>query len=250
VPKFDPLIVTAAPTAPEVTDRLVMLGAGTTVKLTPLLAWLDTVTTTFPVVAPPGTVTVMLDEVHAVTDAVVPLNLTVLVPCGDPNVVPVIVTDAPTAPELIDRLVICGMTVKLIPLLATPDTVTTTLPVVAALGTGTMMLVEPQLVGVPVVPLNFTVLVPCGDPKFLPVMVTEVPTGPEVTDRLVILGPVAWVLIAKKEKKKTTRTSIDFQLRARMETCLRGSTVGAIKRDPYLTNDESSPAITDWGKRA
>jgi len=249
VPKFDPLIVTAAPTAPVVTDRLVMLGAGTTVKFTPLLAWLDTVATTFPVVAPLGTVTAILDEPHVVTEAIVPLNLTVL-PCAEPNVVPVIVTDAPTAPELIDRLVICGITVKVIPLLATPDTVTTTLPVVAALGTGTMMLVELQLVGVPVVPLNFTVLVPCGDPKFLPVMVTEVPTGPEVTDRIVILGPAAWVLIAKKEKKKTARTSIDFQLRARMGTCLRGSTIRSPSNTIFLTNDESSPAITDWGKRA
>ena len=38
-PKFAPLIVTAAPTAPEFGVRLVMLGAGTvTVKLTALLA--------------------------------------------------------------------------------------------------------------------------------------------------------------------------------------------------------------------
>jgi hypothetical protein len=49
---------------------------------------------------------------------------------------------------------------KFTPALATPETVTTTLPVVAPLGTGATMLVEPQLVGVAVVPLNFTVLVP------------------------------------------------------------------------------------------
>jgi hypothetical protein len=79
-PKFPPVIVTAAPTAPVVTDKLVILGAGTTVKFTPLLAWPDTVTTTFPVVAPLGTVTPILDAPHDVTVAVVPLNLTVLVP--------------------------------------------------------------------------------------------------------------------------------------------------------------------------
>ena len=55
-PKLVPAIVTAAPTAAEVGDRLVMLGAATTVKLTPLLALPPTVTTTFPVVAPVGTV--------------------------------------------------------------------------------------------------------------------------------------------------------------------------------------------------
>jgi hypothetical protein len=100
-----PVIVTEAPTAPEVIDRLVMLGADTTVKLTPLLAFPDAVTTTFPVVAPEGTVTAMLVALQLVTEAVVPLNLTVLLPWVDPKVVPVIVTAAPTAPVVIERLV-------------------------------------------------------------------------------------------------------------------------------------------------
>lgn len=43
---------------------------------------------------------------------------------------------------------------------ATPTTVTSTGPVVAPVGTGTTMLDAPQLVGVAVVPLNVTVLVP------------------------------------------------------------------------------------------
>lgn len=46
------------------------------------------------------------------------------------------------------------------PLLARPEAVTTTLPVVALAGTGTTMLVLLQLVGVADVPLNVTVLVP------------------------------------------------------------------------------------------
>jgi hypothetical protein len=50
--------------------------------------------------------------------------------------------------------------VKPDPLLAAPFTVTTTFPVVAPVGTGTTMLVALQLVGVPVVPLKLTVLVP------------------------------------------------------------------------------------------
>jgi hypothetical protein len=36
--------------------------------------------------------------------------------------------------------------------------------------------------------LNVTVLVPCVEPKFVPVMVTEEPTAPEVGDRLLIVG--------------------------------------------------------------
>ena len=72
------------------------------------------------------------------------------------------------------------VTVNVTPLLATPPTVTTTFPDVAPLGTGRVMLVALQLVGVPAVPLNFTVLVPCVAPKLVPVIVTEVPTGPDV----------------------------------------------------------------------
>ena len=72
------------------------------------------------------------------------------------------------------------VTVKLTPLLATPPTVTTTFPVVAPLGTGTTMLVALQLVGVPTVPLNITVLVPCVAPKFVPLIVSGAPTGPDV----------------------------------------------------------------------
>jgi hypothetical protein len=84
-----------------------------------------------------------------------------------------------------------AVTVKVAPLLDTPLSVTTTLPVVAPLGTGTTTLVALQLVGVPVVPLKVTVLDPCVEPKFVPVIVTEVATGPEVGDRLVTLGPEA-----------------------------------------------------------
>jgi hypothetical protein len=72
------------------------------------------------------------------------------------------------------------VTVKLTPLLATPPTVTTTFPVVAPVGTGTAMLVALQLVGVPAVPLNVTVLVLCVVPKFVPVIVTAVPIAPDV----------------------------------------------------------------------
>jgi hypothetical protein len=76
--------------------------------------------------------------------------------------VPVIVTDVPTGPLVGDRVVMLGatVTVKLTPLLARLFTVTTTLPVAAPAGTGATMLVADQLVGVAVVPLNFTVLVP------------------------------------------------------------------------------------------
>src|SRR5208337_4135384 len=194
-PKFAPVIVTDAPTNPDVGFKLVMPGAGTvTVKLTPLLASPPTVTTTFPVVAPAGTGATMLVALQFVGVAVVPLNLSVLVPCVAPKFAPVIVTEAPTNPDVGFKLVILGpgaVTVKLVPLLATPPTVTTTFPVVAPVGTGATMLVAFQLVGVAAIPLNLSVLVPCVAPKFAPVIVTEAPTNPDVGFKLVILGPGA-----------------------------------------------------------
>jgi len=176
-PKFAPVMVTEVPTGPEVGLKLVMLGGGVTVKTTPLLATPATVTTTFPVVAPLGTTTEMVVPVKPKIVAVVPLNVTVLFP-GGPKFVPVIKTEEPTGPDVGLRLVMLGggITVKTTPLLATPPTVTTTLPVVAPVGTGTTMLVALQLVGVPAVPLNVTVLLPWLAPKFAPAIVTEVPT--------------------------------------------------------------------------
>jgi hypothetical protein len=101
------------------------------------------------------------------------------------------VTAVPTGPEVGDRLAIAGagtVTVKLTPLLACPPTVTTTFPVVAPLGTGAAMLVALQLAGVAAVPLKVTVLVPWLAPKFEPAIVTEVPTGPEAGDKLLMTG--------------------------------------------------------------
>ena len=85
-------------------------------------------------------------------------------------------------------------TVNDTPLLFTPLAFTTTLPVVAPVGTVATIDVALQLViVVAVVPLNFTVLVPWVDPKFVPVIVTEAPTAPDVGDKLVMLGAATTV---------------------------------------------------------
>jgi len=133
-----------------------------TVKLTPLLATPDTVTTTLPVVAPVGTGTAMLVLLQLVGVAVVPLNLMVLVPWVAPKFVPVTVIAVPTGAAEGERLVIVGVgvTVKLFPLLSTPLACMTTFPVVAPGGTGALILVALQVAGVEAMPLNFTVLLP------------------------------------------------------------------------------------------
>ncbi len=155
-----------------------------------MLATPPTVMTTLPVVAPAGTGTVMLFADHAVGVPAVPLNVTVLAPWLAPKLLPVIETAVATGPLDGDRLVSVGVgtTVNVSALLASPATVTTTLPLVAPAGTGTAMLLADHVVGVAAVPLNVTVLVPLLAPNPVPLIVTAVATGPVVGDRLVSVG--------------------------------------------------------------
>jgi hypothetical protein len=172
--------------------------AGRTVKFTLLLAAPPTFTTTAPVVVPDGTGATMLVALQLVGVPAVPLKLTALIPCVVPKLVPAMVTDVPMVPDGGFRLVMLGaeeVTVKFTPLLMSPEEppplgarVTTTFPVTAPLGTGTIMLVAFQLVGAPAVPLKVSVLAPCVAPKFAPLIVTDVPTAPDVGFRLVMLG--------------------------------------------------------------
>src|SRR5258708_33197892 len=78
-------------------------------------------------------------------------------------------------------------TVNAAPLLFNPPAVTTTLPVVAPVGTVATIDVAVQLVVVvAVVVLNFTV--PWVVPKLHPVIVTDAPTPPVLGDGLVMFG--------------------------------------------------------------
>jgi hypothetical protein len=99
----------------------------------------------------------------------------------------------PKEPDVGDKPVMLGTkatepTVYIRQLLEMPPTVTRTQPDVVPVGTGTTMDVALQLDGVAAVPLKVTVLVPCVDPKFVPVIVTDVPTGPEFGERLEMSG--------------------------------------------------------------
>jgi len=152
------------------------------------------VTLILPVVAPAGTVAVICVAEFTVKDvALVVLNFTELVvkfvPLTVPlKFVPVIVTDVPTGPNAGANEVIVGAgtgtTVKF-PLLRAvfPLTVTRIGPVVAPLGTGTVIWVALfTTTPVAVVWLNFTVA-PGANP--VPVMTTDVPTTPVVGLKLV-----------------------------------------------------------------
>src|SRR5262245_4606485 len=82
--------------SPDGGDTLAMPGA--TVKATPLLARPRTVTTTGPLAAAAGSNARILDVLHDVTAAAVPLNATVLELCVAPKFAPAIVTAVPARP--------------------------------------------------------------------------------------------------------------------------------------------------------
>lgn len=191
MPKLDPAtcITWPAPAVGGYTAAIV--GVVKTVNCTPLLATPPTVTTKFPELSPPGCVKAMAfcdQSIACPTDA--PLIVSVLVPWLGPKFDPVICMTCPVPPAVGPTLVIVGAetTVKGTALLAIPDAVTTTLPVVAPAGTGTTIVVGFQLVGVAAVPLNVTLLVPTIGPKFIPSIVTKVPTAPEARDSVLMTG--------------------------------------------------------------
>lgn len=104
--------------------------------------------------------------------------------------VPLMMTDVPTGPDVGEKPVIPGVTVNVALLLETPETVTITAagPSPRLEGMPTPMLLLLQLVGVTLSPPMVTLLEPCVAPKSLPLMVTAVPTGPEEGDRLLMPG--------------------------------------------------------------
>ena len=171
-PKADPLIPTRLPVVPEIELRLVMDGPAVTVKDAVALC---PATVTLTVDAPAamlGTNAVIPLGLQLVIVAVVPLKVTVLLPCGEPKPPPVITTEVPAGPLVgFSGEAMLGGTVKLMPLLETPFALTTTDPEDAPVGTVVMIcpLLQFPLWTVATVPLNATVPV---EPKLLPLMVT------------------------------------------------------------------------------
>lgn len=106
-PKLNPRMVTDVPTGPDDGERLLMLGE-VTAKVEPLLASPETKTVTLPLDAPTGTGTTMFVALQLVGVAALPLNETVLDPCVEPKLVPVIVIETPDAPDVGDKLEIFG----------------------------------------------------------------------------------------------------------------------------------------------
>ena len=182
--RFEPLIVTEAPTGPLVGENPEIFGTPVTVNVPELVAVPPgVVTLIFPVVAPEGTVAVILLEELTVKVALTPLNFTEVVVKPVPlKFEPLIVTDVPTGPLFGEKPEMVGaggvVTVNVPELVAVPSGVVTLIfPVVASEGTVAVILLEELIVKVAVVPLNSTEVAPV---KCEPLIVTDWPTGPLV----------------------------------------------------------------------
>jgi hypothetical protein len=150
-------------------------GADETAKLAALIAPPSGVVIMIgPVVAPAGTVVLIVAELLTVNVAALPPNETVVTPV---KFVPVIVTPVPTAPRVGAKEVMAGVTVKRVVVIKgpPPDVVTVMGPVVAAAGTVAVIVPEGPSVNVAAAPLNETAVAPVK-----PVIVTTVPAGPKV----------------------------------------------------------------------
>ena len=188
VAKPVPVMTTVSPTCPEVGENDVIVGPEpNTVKLAELVAVpAEVVTVILPVVAPVGTVVVIWVSESMLPVAATPLKARPVVVAKP---VPVIVTVAPTAPEVGENEVIVGpveVSVKLELLVAVPLGVVSVIgPVPAPVGAWQVTWVSVLKVNVAVTPLNLTEVVPV---KPVPVSVTVVPTGPCVGVNEVIVG--------------------------------------------------------------
>jgi hypothetical protein len=169
--------------------------ASITVKLTPLLVMPSSVIVTEPLVALDGTPAVILVSLQELTDATTPLNDTWLLPWLAPKPLPAIVINPPICAAGGVRLLIAGLIVVNVtfPGLELELTVTTTGPgpagvVLATVATICELL---QLVIDDAATLSkLTVLLPCEEPKFEPVIVTDVPVAPRLGATPVTKGVV------------------------------------------------------------
>jgi hypothetical protein len=129
-----------------------------------------------PVLAPAGTVVVIVPGLLTVNVAGVPLNETAVAPV---KFVPVIVTPVPPTPLGGAKEAIAGVTVKRVVIVKgpLPGVVTLMGPVLAPAGTVVVIVPGGPSVNPAATPLNETAVAPV---KFVPLIVTIVPAGPKV----------------------------------------------------------------------
>jgi len=132
--RFDPAITTCVPGAPLLGENELITGAGFAVKSVALMTVPPgAVTAMRPVVAPEGTVAVILTAELTVKAATVPLKVTEVAPV---KLAPLMTTLAPIPPAVGVKLVIRGATEKAVAVVTVPPGAVTLMgPVVALAGT-------------------------------------------------------------------------------------------------------------------
>jgi hypothetical protein len=235
--KLVPVIVTVVPTCPEVGENEVIVGTATTVKLVELVAVpFRLVTEMGPEVAPGGTVAVICVDEFTVKDAEVLLNLT---PVTLVKFVPTITTEVPTGPLPGEKEEIVGapatVTVKFAELVAVPLGLVTEIgPVKAPEGTMAVIWVDVSAVKVVAdVVLNLTSLTPM---KFVPVIVTEVATGPLVGENEVIVGAPGAVSV-KVAELRAVPSNVVTEI---FPDVAAGGTVAVICVEEFTSNEAAA----------
>jgi hypothetical protein len=192
--KYFPLTVTVVPIFPEAGAREEIIG-GFTVKVLPADAPTEFVTTTgtAPAVTPVGTATLMVVSVHEAYEVTgTPPTVTLDEPWVAPKYLPLMVTDVPAVPKAGAREEVRGrFTVKVLPADVPAVVVTSTGkgPALTPSGTATLMVVSVhEAYEVTGTPPMVTLDEPWVAPKYLPLMVTDVPAAPKAGAREEIIG--------------------------------------------------------------
>lgn len=202
--KFAPVIVKLVPTMPLVGEKFVIVGGKVTMKLLVLVAVpLGVVTLISPVVATLGTVAAIEVSDTTLKVAVTLLKMTEVAPV---KLLPLIVTAVPIVPLVGEKLVIFGLTAKLLTLVAVPFGVVTLItPAIAPTGTVVVMEVSESTLNVALTPLNWTLVAPV---KFVPVIATDVPTMPLVGEKLTMAGVIEYTSLLTNPSKCPLPTKV------------------------------------------
>jgi len=192
--KFVPVTTTPVPTGPVVGVKLVIVGGTTTVNAFAEVAVPPAVVTEiFPLVVPLATVAVICVALFTANVAALPLNATAVAPV---KFVPVITTEVPTTPDAGAKLAIVGAatTVNALADVAEDAGLATVMgPLVVPAATVAVICVALFTVNpLAGVPLNATAVMPV---RLVPVITTDVPTGPLVGTKLVMAGGI-WIVKA------------------------------------------------------
>jgi hypothetical protein len=182
-------MTTPVPTGPVVGAKLATVGAASTVnEFADVAVPPGVVTEIFPVVVPLATVAVICVVLFTAKVAAFPLKATPVAPV---KLVPVITTNVPTNPDAGAKPVIVGAATTMNAFAEVADAagdVTVIGPLVVPEATVAVICVALFTVNVPAgVPLNETAVTPV---KLVPVMTTDVPTGPLVGVKLLIAGGI------------------------------------------------------------